>query len=143
MALRSSASSMHIISPVEVHLNGQRAVSDSRGSIHARFCQDQTEFDCISYGRLISRLEKEGPDWKVCTLEMIYDKDSLQAVDPSQEHLTAIKLDNHARQSYRCLSWLLAQNGFSINQDLPGTDRPGSGERLLQLCFEWLGSMST
>lgn len=139
MALHSSASSMHVISPVEVHLNGQRAVSDSRASIHARFCYEQTDFECISYGRLISRLEKEAADWKLCTLEMIYDKDSLQPVHPTEEHVRAIKLDKNARQSYRCLSWVLAQNGFSINQDLPGTDRPGSGDRLMQLCFEWLG----
>lgn len=132
---------MHVISPVEVHLNGRRAVSESTASIHARFCYEQKEFVCISYGRLVSRLEKEGADWKICTLEMIYDNDILQAVYPEKEHVKAIQLDNNARRSYRCLSWVLAQNGFSINQDLPGADRPGSGDRLLRLSFEWLGDL--
>ena len=138
---RRSASSSHTVCPVEVHLNGDRAVSESTGTILARFVHEGTALDCASYGRFISCLERVGTEWKICTLEVIYDKDSLLPVTPDDATKT-ISLSPGARLSYRCLAWVLEQNGFAIDQDLPGTDRPGSGEAVLQSCFQWLRNES-
>lgn len=134
---RGSASTSHAIQPVEVHINGNKAVSESTGAIYARFNYQGTPYDCISYGRFISRLERDGNEWKMCTLEVIYDKDTIQPVTPGTA--TQIQLDPEARESYKCLHWVLAQNGYAIDRTLPGTDQPGSGEALMKQCFEWLG----
>lgn len=136
---RGSSSTSHAIQPVEVHFNGNKAVSESTGAIHARFKHEGVSYDCISYGRFISRLERDGDEWKLCTLEVIYDKDALQPVTPGGSAQT-IQLDPEARESYKCLHWVLAQNGYAIDRSLPGTDQPGSGEKLMRDSFEWLGA---
>ncbi len=133
----SGASSSHVISPAEVHLNGDRAVSESSGTILARFTHNGRAYDCVSYGRFISRLERENSKWKLLTLEVIYDKDLIQPVLPGPG-LDTISLDPASRASYQCLAWVLSNNGFSIDQALPGTDIPGSGEKLIAECLSWL-----
>ena len=137
MAQRSSTSSSHSVCPVEIRIRGRRAVSESTGSIMARFEHKGALYDCTSFGRFISRLELERRRWKLITLEVIYDRDTIYPVTPTLES-KVICLDLNARLSYRCLAWVLDQNGFSINQDLPGTDRPGSGAVVIRSCIDWL-----
>ncbi len=133
----SRARPMHTISPVEVHLRGKRAVTESTGSILVRFKHEGVEYDCTSYTRFISRLEQVEGDWKILTLEAIYDRDTIQPVKPEGAAAKALVLDK-ARPSYQCLSWLLSQSGFKIDQTLPGVDIPGSGEELVSSCLSWL-----
>ena len=137
MAERGSASSAHAITPVEVHVNGDLAVSESTGSIMARFEYGKTLYDCVSYGRFVSRLRREESEWKILTLEVIYDKDAIQPVTPKDSKIP-VDISSNARSSYRCLAWVLAQNGFSIDCSLPGTDQPGSGDALMKSSFDWL-----
>ncbi|KAK3182229.1 hypothetical protein K4F52_006406 [Lecanicillium sp. MT-2017a] len=136
MAL-SSGNASHTISPVEVHLNGDRAVSESTGTILARFTHERRVYDCVSYGQFISRLERENSKWKLLSLEVIYDKDLIQPVLP-EAAMNTISLDPAWRPSYQCLTWVLSKNGFSIDQTLPGTDVGGSGERQIAACLNWL-----
>jgi hypothetical protein len=135
---RGSASTSHAIQPVEVHVNGAKAVAESAGTIHARFNFEGVPYDCTSYGRFLSRLEKDGDEWKMCSLEVIYDKDTIQPVTPGGASKN-ITLNPEARESYKCLDWVLAQNGYAIDRGLPGTDQPGSGDKLMKESFAWLG----
>lgn len=136
---KGAASTSHSVCPVEVHLRGDKAVSESTGAIYARFKFDGVEYDITSFGRFVSRLARDGAEWKLCSLEVIYDRDALQPVIPGNA-AKAVQLDSKARDSYKCLSWVLAQNGLTIDQELPGTDRPGSGEALMKHCFDWLNN---
>ena len=136
---KSGATSAHTISPVEVSINGDKAVSESTGAILARFSHNSQDYDCLSYGRFVSRLVREDETWKLLSLEVIYDKDSLQPVTPSPA-AADIAIDPKARQSYKCLDWVLAKHGFAIDRGLPGTDKSGSGEALMAACFSWLQS---
>ena len=131
---------MHSICPVTVQIKGDRAVSESTGSILARFDHEGSEYDCTSYARFISRLERVEGQWKILTLEVIYEKDMIHPVKP-EGFLKTFNLDDKARPSYRCLAWLLVQKGFQIDQSLPGADIPSSGEALLNDCYNWLQSI--
>ncbi len=137
MAARKSASSSHTVCPVVVTVNGNRAVSESIGTILVRFTYDGGSYDCCSHGLFVSRLERSDDEWKMLSLEVIYDRDSIQSVTPSSNNI-GIEVDPKARESYRCLAWVLAQNGFSVDQTLPGTDDPGSAEDLMSRSFKWL-----
>jgi len=118
-------------------VNGNRAISESMGTIMARFCYEGRSYDCSSHARFVSRLERSEEEWKMLTLEVIYDRDTIQSVTPSSNN-TDIEVDPRARESYRCLAWVLAQNGFSVDQTLLGTDKPGSAEDLMNRSFKWL-----
>ncbi|CAM1503638.1 Fc.00g012290.m01.CDS01 [Cosmosporella sp. VM-42] len=131
------AKGKHSVSPLEIHKCGNKAVSDSSGVISARFEHEGTEFDLISYGRFVSRLQRiDGGEWKMLTLEVIYEKDAIHPVVPDTSNATFGIGDGRA--SYKCLAWVLGQKGFKIDQDLPGADVPGSAEKLMEGHLNWL-----
>jgi hypothetical protein len=127
---------VHTICPIEVHIQGDKVLSESTGSISIRFQHDGILFDCVSYTRFISRLEFVSGEWKLLTLDAIYERDCIMPVIPGG--LADFRFSEDARQSYRCISWVLSQKGFSIKRDLPGIDDPASCLQFMNSGFEWL-----
>lgn len=127
---------MHTICPVEVHLNGTKALTESTGSISIRFEHLGNMYDCVSFTRFISRVECIDGEWRLLTLEAIYDRDSITPVTP------CIPVDFHlhtsSRESYKCIDWVLSQKGFKVKLDLPGVDDPIAVSRLMDEGFHWL-----
>ncbi|CAI7670863.1 unnamed protein product [Penicillium pancosmium] len=128
---------VHTICPVEVHVNGNKALSESTGSISIRFSFNGVEYDCVSLTRFLSRLEYVDSEWKLLTLEAIYDRDYITPTVPVSVP-AEIPLPKEGRASYRCISWLLSQKGFKIKQDLPGVDDPASCTKLMEESLTWL-----
>lgn len=128
----------HTINPVEIHICGDKALSESTGSIQIRTQYEGEEYDLVSCNRFISRLSKTTDGWRLLTLDAIYDRDSLTPVLPGQSVPPKID-DLGSRSSYRCVSWVLSKQGFKIKQDLPGSDRPESITKLMKAGFDWLG----
>ncbi|KAI5456869.1 hypothetical protein BGZ63DRAFT_417262 [Mariannaea sp. PMI_226] len=135
---KGGTTSSHTVTPVIVQVRGHKAISESPGTINARFSYHDAEFDLISVARLVSRFEKVGSEWKMLTLEAIYDRDSIQSVLPGVGEKIA-DLEG-GRPSYKCLAWVLKQRGFEVDPNLPGSDRPGSGEKVLDDNLKWLHS---
>ncbi|PYH80325.1 hypothetical protein BO82DRAFT_433504 [Aspergillus uvarum CBS 121591] len=129
---------VHTICPIEVHLNGdkEQALTESTGSISIRFVYEGRQYDCVSYTRFISRLQIVDGQWKLLTLEAIYDRDNIVPVLPGAP--ADFHIAHETRESYKCISWLLARKGFKIKEDLPGGDYPASCEKLMREGFEWL-----
>jgi hypothetical protein len=140
---KGGLSSFHTISPVDVHFNekNDKALAESMGSINARFRIDGGEYDCISYARFVSRLEKLDGEWRMLTLEVIYDRDTMTSALPGMLPAPANFDTTGHRDSYRCIGWLLASKGFEVNRDLPGTDRPESIASLMSERIAWLRSL--
>lgn len=131
------AAASHTISPIEVAFNGAKALSLSTGSITVRFERDGSFYDCVSWTRFVSRLERTAEGWKMLTLEAIYERDSIIPVVPGAS--TSVSFNpSTARQSYRCLAWLLAQKGYVINDRLPGLDWPESVQNFMDNQYQWL-----
>ncbi|KAI5460725.1 hypothetical protein BGZ63DRAFT_454925 [Mariannaea sp. PMI_226] len=133
---QGGTNALHTICPVEVHVNGKKAVSESTGSITIRFEHNGQEFDCVSLTRFISRLECVDGEWKLLTLEAIYDRDYISPTTPFA--VSEPILPKGGRKSYKCIAWVLAQKGFAIKQDLAGVDDPASAEALMKQAFDWL-----
>ena len=133
---------LHTVSPVEVHFNGSgdKAVSESTGAITIRFEHDGHQFDCVSTTRFISRLQRvDGAGWKMLTLKAIYERDYISPTLPSPD-TPAVPVPKDGRESYKCIAWVLGRKGFTVQQDLPGTDRPSSCEEFMAKEFKWLGA---
>jgi len=43
------------------------------------------------------------------------------------------------RQSYRNLSYSLAQAGYEVNNNLPGEDKPETAAAIMEDAFSWAG----
>jgi len=134
---KGGAAALHTICPIEILVNGDKAISESTGSIMIRFEHKDVQFDCTSYTRFVSRFERVDAEWKLLTLEAIYDRDTITPVHPGTPE-AVFHLDEHPRPSYKCISWVLAQAGFTIDPDLPGSDVAGSAEALTGSNLAWL-----
>lgn len=129
----------HTIQPVEVHINGDKAISESTGSISIRFTLDDEDYDCVSYTRFISRFQRVESEWKMLTLEAVYERDSIVPVTPVPPSIGNPKLvSTGVRDSYRWIGWLLSRKGFQIDPNLPGIDRPAFVTKLMEESWSWL-----
>lgn len=118
-------------------MNGDKALSESTGSVRNRIEYEGAMFDLISHVRFVSRLAKVEDQWKMLTLEAIYDSEQILPAAPS-DHVSNLKLPTTHRSSYRCMSWLLTQRGYQVSSDLPGTDEPSTVEAFMKNEFSWL-----
>lgn len=134
----SDTGALHIICPVEVHLNGDTALSESSGSISTRFQHNGVEYDCVSFTRFILGLEPVQNEWKLLSLKAIYERDHITPVLP--RNLLDFFTSQDARQSYKCIDWVLSQRGFYTKQDLLGTDDLETSEKLMRDSFKWLNT---
>lgn len=90
--------------------------------------------------RLHYRLRWRDGSWRVVGLVAVYLKDSVVPRIPGQ----SIEFDRarlaQGRESYRYLTYLMAERGVAVSQDLPGIDRPESLQRVLAADEAWLAA---
>jgi hypothetical protein len=136
---RSGTEALHTICPIEVHISGTKAISESTGSITVRFTQGGMDYDCTSLCRFVSRLELVDGVWRMLTLEAIYVRDYILPAFPGKA-IMDVPMDvlKGKRASYKYLGWLLAQKGFEVAVDLPGTDDADSIKRVMDASTAWL-----
>ena len=136
--------SAHSIQPVEVTINNRKALTISYGSIILRCKFDEVEYDMESWGRWVSRQAwvalPSGPEWKMVSLEFIYDRDSIIPAIPFHGPPMVIDIRPGARESYKYLEWFLVKRGYSIPDNCPGTDIRESVTKLLAKNEKWLQS---
>jgi SnoaL-like domain len=73
---RHGTTAIHSITPADIHLNGDKAVAESVGSIQIRFEAEGHQYDLMSYCRFISKLEKVDEfEWNMLELGVIYARD--------------------------------------------------------------------
>lgn len=141
---RGGIGSAHTIQPVEITINNKKGLSISYGSIILRTTLDGVEYDMESWGWFVHRVGlvdlASGPEWKVLSLQFIYDRDSLLPTHPVHSSPPVIESGPETRQSYKYLQWVLTKRGYSIPNDLPGTDREETRKKLLDACEKWLKS---
>ena len=102
-----------------------------------RLTEDGIDYDCISYGRFLSKLERvENHGWRMLSVEVIYERDSIVPASPVSSDLC---IDTAGlRESYKYMAWALARTGFEVRNDLPGTDMPETVDRKMDELFQWL-----
>jgi hypothetical protein len=136
--------SAHSIQPVEVTINETKALTISYGSIILRCDFDGVEYDMESWGRWVSRQAcvalPSGSEWKMLSLEFIYDRDSIIPAMPHRDMPIAIDIRPDARESYKYLEWFLVKRGYSIRDNCPGTDIKETVTELLAKNERWLYS---
>lgn len=118
-------------------VSGDRALCEAYGSINARPTFGGVEYDSSSLATFLFKLVRIEGEWKIVSLECVYDKDNFV---PVVGGAVPTPLDiKFPRASYRCLGYILnLLGGYDIDLNLPGYDRPEEAQRFLQLSREWI-----
>ncbi|NLI54916.1 MAG: SnoaL-like domain-containing protein [Clostridiales bacterium] len=125
---------IHRLNNTLVWLNGAKAIAVCMASIQSRKRFEQEEMDLLTNVKMIFRTVKdETMRWKITRLDVIYEKDSLIPSYPANR-----KPDFRFRESYANLSRVLEEEGYRIDLNLPGSDRPELVENLLREAQAWL-----
>ena len=129
----------HRLAPPTIHVNGERAVVEVGAAIDSRLIVHGIEADLLVYTRLLYRTERREGRWRIARLDCIYERDTLSPTMPASQ----IPLDAAAlaelRPSYRMGAYVFGQRGYTINQQLPGEDRPEQVAALYRDAFTWTG----
>jgi hypothetical protein len=129
----------HRLGPILVTLSGDRAVASLSAIIDLPVTLKGIEATLSTHSRFLYRAEKREGRWGIIGFDAVYYRDELTPSIPGQ----IISIDPEEveafRPSYRMLSYYLKNQGFNIDSDLPGDDRPDLVEALNKEIFGWAG----
>ena len=129
----------HRLGPVRVRLAGDRAVASLVGIIDIPTRVQGVDALLSCQARFLYPAERREGRWGLMGFYGIYMCDALNAVIPGQSlHIKPADVEG-LRASYRMLSWVLASQGYVVNHELPGEDRPESCDALFKKLFDWAG----
>jgi len=121
---RNGRHSKHLITPTHLRINGDRALAESLGQIHNRSTFDGVEVDMVQHCRFFCRLRRTAAGWRLASFEGIYQRDTIQPVDPGQRLALDWDEVRRHRPSYRIWAYALSREGYDVPEDRVGDDRP-------------------
>jgi hypothetical protein len=130
--------SIHLITPTEIRVNGDRALSESHAQIHNRSVVHGVEVDMTQFCRFFSRVVRTPDGWRLQTFDGIYHKDTIVPVDPGETVPIDWDAIRHLRPSYRIWAYAIGLRGYEIGQDELGDDRPDLLEPFYAEAERWL-----
>jgi hypothetical protein len=129
----------HRLGPILVALAGQRAVASLAAIIDLPVKLTGVEATLSAHARFLYRAEKRGGRWGIVGFDAYYMRDELTPAIPGQTILINLKEVEPFRPTYRLLSYYLKSQGFDIDSNLPGEDRPETVAALNREIFGWAG----
>lgn len=115
---------LHTLGGTAVELAGDRAIAQTRMTIHQRARVDGVECDVACIGRFYDFLEKRSGRWGIVLRQPIYETDRIDPVDPAQSlTLNRERLERYPL-GYRHLAYLQEQAGYTPKVDMPGVVGP-------------------
>ncbi len=131
-------SSIHRLGPPVIDQHGDRALIDLPAIIEFRTGFDGVEADLAMYARLYYRAERRSSDWLLRSLDAVYIRDTITAVQPGM-HLGISPGDVAAhRPSYRFWSYVMSRQGFTIDETSYGDDQPEAADKFYADSIAWL-----
>jgi SnoaL-like domain len=137
--VRRGIPARHRLGPILVMLSGDRAVASLGGIIDLPVELDDVEATLSTHSRFLYRAEKREDRWGIIGFDAVYIRDELNPSIPGQVISIDPKKVEAFRPSYRMLSYYLQNQGFSIDSNLPGEDRPELVKALNREIFGWAG----
>jgi SnoaL-like protein len=129
----------HRLGPILVNLAGNRAVASLSAIIDIPTKLQGMEFTLSSHTRFLYRVERRAGRWGIISFDAIYVRDELTSPIPGQ----SLKIDaeelKRFRSTYRMLSYCLSMQGYEVDTELAGEDRPDSVDALNQELYGWAG----
>jgi hypothetical protein len=133
----NGVSILHFLGGSSVDLKGGRAVAQTKMTISQRGDVDRDTVDVVCTGRFFDFFEKRREKWAIVRRQPIYEKDRMDAVDPSAQLKLDPDLLGSFPEGYRHLAYLQTKLGFRIKQELPQL-KGSAVERLYRHGRAWL-----
>jgi hypothetical protein len=116
----SGVNILHALGGFTCDINGERAIAQTRMTIHQRAEVEEVLVDVSCLGRFYDYFEKRGGRWGIVRRRLIYEKDRLDPVSPSAVLHLDPELLARFPEGYRHLGYLQTKIGFTVRPDLPG-----------------------
>jgi SnoaL-like domain len=136
---RRNVLAKHRLGPVLVRLAGNRAVASLSAIIDIPAMLSGVEVQLSSYARFLYRIERRAERWRIFGFDAIYLRDELTTAIPGLSLPVTLADVAGFRPSYRMLSYLLTSQGYDVNPNLPGEDRPETTAALNRELYGWAG----
>src|SRR2546427_8277711 len=115
---------LHFYGGFSCDIAGDRAIAQTKMTISQRATVEGVLVDVLCTGRMYDFLQKYQGRWLVRRRQPIYEKDRMDAVDPS----ATLSLDKTLLASFpegdRHLAYLQSQIGFAVRQPVPALKGP-------------------
>ena len=136
---RRNVLAKHRLAPILVTLSGDRAIATMVAIIDLPVKLKGVEMNLATFSRFLYRVERRKGRWGIVGFDAIYMRDELTPAIPGQ----GIAIDPNEvkpfRATYRMLSYYLSSQGYVVDSNLPGEDRPELVEALNREAFGWAG----
>lgn len=132
-----SVRAQHFIGASSIYLNGDRATANTRIMLQLRAPIENAWADVTCYGHFFDFFVKHESAWRIQKRIPIYDKDRIDAVDPSNPPaIDAIRLASFP-EGYRHIAYVQALDGATVTR---GLVEPNSAaeRRLYEDSSRWL-----
>jgi SnoaL-like domain len=129
----------HRLGPILVRLAGDRAVASLHGIIDLPVVMKGVSATLATHSLFLYRAEKREGRWGLMGFDAIYRRDELIPDFPGQTVAINPEEVKDFRKSYRLLSYYLHSQGYKVDSNLPGEDRPETAEVLNRELFDWAG----
>jgi hypothetical protein len=136
---RRGVPAKHRLAPILVTLSGNRAVASLSAIIDLPVKMKGVEGTLSTHSRFLYRTEKREARWGIIGFDAIYMRDELTPAIPGQVISIDPKEVASFRPTYRLLSYYLNSQGYSIDSELAGEDRPDLVEGLNREIHGWAG----
>lgn len=132
----------HRLAPILVRLSGDRAIATLVAIIDLPVKLQGVEMNLATFSRFLYRVERREDRWGIVGFDAIYMRDELTPSIPGQ----GISIDPNEvkayRASYRMLSYYLTTQGYAVDSNLPGEDKPELTEAFNRESYAWAGFKS-
>lgn len=128
---------LHFLGGTAVDLREDRAVSQTKMTISQRAQVHDCLVDVVCTGRFYDFWERRDGKWGLVLRQPIYEKDRMDAVDPSAKLILENVELNSFPEGYRHLAYLQSQIGYPIKKNMPGL-KGAAVEKLYQRGADWL-----
>ena len=127
----------HSLGGISIDLVGSRAIAQTRNTIFQRGLVHGVLCDVACLGRFYDFFEKRKGRWAIVLRRLVYERDRLDPVDPSQTVSLDPALLERFPVGYRHLAYLQTNAGFTVAENLPGLKGP-EVEALYETGMRWL-----
>jgi hypothetical protein len=115
---------LHFLGGCSIELNGPRAVAQTKMTISQRGVVHDVAVDVVCTGRFYDFFERREGRWGLVWRQPIYEKDRMDAVDPSAALSLDASLLERFPAGYRHLAYLQSMVGYTVKPDMPGLVGP-------------------
>lgn len=136
---RRNVLAKHRLAPIRVRLNGDRAIATLAAIIDLPVTLQGVPMNLAAYARFLYRAERRQGRWGIKSFDAIFMRDELIPAIPGQSISVKPEEVKRFRPSYRMLSYYLTTQGYEVNLNLPGEDRPELVEAFFREVYGWAG----